>query len=147
MERTTRVVSGPLALKMQRLAAAREGAVGVEIFSLPQLAARLAGGFARPATAEDLQPAIRIALDHDGYNDIRNLTRLPGMVRAVQQTLTSVWRADVSLDSAANARLADFVRIDERVRSNLPPGVLAPPDLRDAALARITYAPTAAWAD
>jgi len=140
MERTTRVVSGPLALKMQRLAAAREGVVGVEIVSLPQLAARLAGGFARPTSAEDLQPAIRIALDHDGYNDIRNLTRLPGMVRAVQQTLTSVWRADVSLDRAANPRLADFVRIDEKVRSNLPPGVLAPPDLRDAAVARITYA-------
>lgn len=83
MERTTRVVSGPLALKMQRLSAARERVVGVEIVSLPQLAARLAGGFARPATAEDLQPAIRIALDHNGYNDIRNLTRLPGMVRAV----------------------------------------------------------------
>ena len=125
---------------MQRLRAAREGVVGLEIVSLPQLAARLAGGFSRPATPEDIQPAIRIALDHNGHDDLRNLTRLPGIVRAVQQTLASVWRADVSLNSATDGRLADFRRIDERVRSNFPPGVLAPPDLRDAALARIIYA-------
>lgn len=125
---------------MQRLSAAREGTAGVEILSLPQLVARLAGGFARPATAEELQPAIRIALAQVGYRDIQNLTCLPGMVRAVQQTLTSVWHADISLDSAANARLADFARLNETVRSNLAPGVLAPPDLRDAALARITDA-------
>lgn len=140
MERATRVVSGPLALKMQRMAAARDGAVGLEIVSLPQLAARLAGGFARPAAAEDLQPAIRATLEQGGFTDLQDLTRLPGMVRAIQQTLTSIWRSGASLDRAANSRLADLARIDAEVRSNLPPGALAPPDLRDAALARVAFA-------
>ncbi|MNH49010.1 PD-(D/E)XK nuclease superfamily protein [compost metagenome] len=141
MDRATRVVSGPLALKMQRLTAAKDGAVGLEIVSLPQLAARLAGGFVRPAAVEDLQPAIRAALDQGGFTDLKALTHLPGMVRAVQQTLTSVWRSGTSLDCAANSRLSDLALIDAEVRSHLPPGALAPPDLRDAALAQIAFAP------
>lgn len=141
MDRATRVVSGPLALKMQRLAAAQGGAVGLEIVSLPQLAARLAGGFARPAVAEDLQPVIRATLEKGGFTDLQALTHLPGTVRAIQQTLTSVWRSGTSLDGAANSRLTDLARIDAEVRSNLPPGVLAPPDLRDAALVRVAFAP------
>lgn len=141
MTRATRVVSGPLALKMQRLAAARATAVGLEIVSLPQLAARLAGGFTRPANAEDLQPAIRDVLDRGGFTDLQDLTRLPGIVRAVQQTLVSLWRADAPLKGAVGPRLADLARIDVGVRENLPAGVLAPPDLRDAALARMGHAP------
>lgn len=140
LERATRVASGPLALKMHRLQAARDGAVGVEIFSLPQLAARLAGGFARLATSEDVQPAIRAALEQGGFAELENLTHLPGMVRAVQQTLATAWRNDTVLDGGVNLRLADLALIDGVVRANLAPGVLAPPDLRDKALARIAYA-------
>lgn len=140
MTRATRVVSGPLALKMQRLAAARAAAAGLEITSLPQLAGRLAGGFTRPANAEDLQAAVREVLDRGGFADLQDLTGLPGIVRAVQQTLNSVWRADALLDSTAGPRLADLARIDAGVRQCLPAGVLAPPDLRDAALAQIGHA-------
>jgi hypothetical protein len=141
MRRTTRVVSGPLALKMHRLRAARERTVGLEIISLAQLAARLAGGFAASATADDLQPAIRVALEAGGFAELQNIVRLPGVVRAVQQTLASAWRSDTSLDPLAGARLADLARIDRAVRASLPYRVLAPPDLRDAALERIGHAP------
>ncbi|MDP1907532.1 MAG: PD-(D/E)XK nuclease family protein, partial [Hyphomicrobium sp.] len=129
-----------LALKMQRLQAARAGAVGVEIFSLPQLAARLAGGFARLATSEEVQPAIRAALEQGGFAELQNLTQLPGMVRAVQQTLGAAWCSDTVLDGSVNRRLADLALIDGVVRSNLAPGVFTPPDLRDKALARIAHA-------
>lgn len=139
MERATRVVSGPLALKMQRLQAARSGTVGLEIVALPQLAARLAGGFARLATAEDLQPAIRAALNAGGFTQLERLVRLPGMIRAVQETLTSAWRDDALL-SGTDARLHDLGRIDAEVRASLPAGAFAPPDLRDAAMARIAHA-------
>jgi hypothetical protein len=50
----TVVVDGPLALRMRRLDAAREGATGRKILTLPLLAARLAGGFVVPATQEIL---------------------------------------------------------------------------------------------
>lgn len=45
-------VDGPLALRMRRLDAAREGATGRQILTLPLLAARLAGGFIAPASQE-----------------------------------------------------------------------------------------------
>jgi hypothetical protein len=54
----TVVVDGPLALRVARLKAAREGAVGHQIVSLPKLATRLAGGFVRPAQREELEPAL-----------------------------------------------------------------------------------------
>jgi hypothetical protein len=62
MIRTTLVVDGPLALRMQRLAAARELAIGREIMTLPLMAARLAGGFAAAAGSDVLYPAIQAAL-------------------------------------------------------------------------------------
>ena len=43
----TLVVEGPLALRTERLAAARRREIGLQILTLPLLAARLAGGFAR----------------------------------------------------------------------------------------------------
>lgn len=141
MERVTRVVSGPLALKMQRVRAARENVAGVDVTTLPLLAARLAGGFRRAASPEDVQPAIRSALAEGGFSDLERVRDLPGMVRAVQRTLTAAWRADTLLDPAGGARLGDLAELDARVRAALPAGALAPPDLRDAALARIAHAP------
>jgi hypothetical protein len=61
MIRRTVIVEGPLALNMRRITAARDAEAGVQIMSLPQLAARLAGGFTRPAQSEDLDPAIQSA--------------------------------------------------------------------------------------
>lgn len=141
MHRVTRVVSGPLALKMQRLRAARENIAGVDVITMPLLAARLAGGFRRPASPEDVQPAIRSALAEGGFSDLERVRNLPGMVRAVQRTLTAAWLADTSLDPSGSARIGDLAELDARVRAALPTGSLAPPDLRDAALARIVHAP------
>ncbi|MBN9466015.1 PD-(D/E)XK nuclease family protein [Brevundimonas sp.] len=141
MKRATRVVSGPLALKVQRLRAARQGAVGLEVLSLEHLASRLAGGFRRPAAAADLDLAIRDALSRGGFSDIQQIVDLPGTLRAVQQTLNTAWRSDVVLSPEAGGRLADLARLDARVRSGLPTGVLVPPDLRAAALARVAHAP------
>lgn len=139
MKRTTKVVSGPLALKMQRLGAARDGAIGLEIVTLPQLAARLAAGFARPVTSDVLQPAIRAALEVGGLSELEDVRALPGMIRAVQRTLTAAWRADVTLEPAAGPRLRDLALLDRRARDNLPQGALAPPDMRDAAMGRLPH--------
>ena len=46
---------------MRRVDAARRSEAGIQIMTLPQLAGRLAGGFARSARSEDLDPAIRKA--------------------------------------------------------------------------------------
>ncbi len=54
MKRRTIVVEGPLAFRMRRIVAARRAEAGIQIMTLPQLAARLAGGFVRPVQSQDL---------------------------------------------------------------------------------------------
>lgn len=135
------VVDGPLALRMQRLDAAREGATGRQILTLPLLAARLAGGFIAPASQEILYPVIRQALDAGGYEDIGKVSGLPGMPSAVLSALRSWWDAGVPKGIPDNLRLQDFTLLERRVREALPRGALAPPDLVEAALARLHLAP------
>jgi hypothetical protein len=135
------VVDGPLALRMQRLDAAREGATGRQILTLPLLAARLAGGFVAPASQEVLYPAIRQALDAGGYEDIGKVSGLPGMPSAVLSALRSWWDAGTPKSIPDNARLWDFTLLERRVRETLPPGTMVPPDLIDAAVRRLHLAP------
>ncbi|RRH90105.1 hypothetical protein EH240_33415 [Mesorhizobium tamadayense] len=145
MIRQTVVVEGPLAFRMRRIAAARRGETGVQILTMPQLAARLAGGFTRPARSEDLDTAVRAALEAGGFAELESIRQLPGMIRAVARTLAKIWRADLSLPIGddRSARLADIAEIEQRVRANLPRGVLTPRDLRDAALKRLVHAAAA----
>jgi hypothetical protein len=141
-DRRVIVVEGPLAFRMRRVQAARDGDLGLEILTIPQLAARLAGGFSSPADEEVLYPAISQALAEEGLTDLAPVAALPGMVRAVTQTLRRIWRADFNLDAAADQspRFRDLALIQTRVRAALPAGALIPTDLRDAAIDRIAYA-------
>ncbi|HEY5105723.1 MAG TPA: PD-(D/E)XK nuclease family protein [Caulobacteraceae bacterium] len=139
---STVVVEGPLALRTRRLEAARSGEIGMQIVTLPQLAARLAGGFARPAQGRPLDEAARAALGQADLTALAPLRDLPGMVRALVRTLERLWRADVALGpQAEDARLRDLAALDAHVRAALPRGMLAPPDLVRAATARVALAP------
>ena len=142
MKRRAIVVDGPLAFRMRRLAAARDRELGLEILTLPQLAARLAGGFCRPADEDVLFPAINTALEQGGYTQLDGVRRLPGMTRAVARTLACIWSADLNLDdlSVTSPRLADMAVLQRRIREALPAGALTSIDLRDAALARCSRA-------
>lgn len=140
--RTTLIVDSPLALRSQRLAAARDGVIGRDILTLPLLAARLAGGFVTPVSTDVLYPAIQAALASGGFKDIGRVADLPGMPRAVLQALGAVWQADVDLAALPHKsdRLADLRLIEERLRQSLPAARLLPADLRDAAMRRVDYA-------
>src|SRR5262245_57126041 len=126
MNRRTVIVEGPLASRMRRITAAKRAETGVQIMTLPQLAARLARGFTRPARSQDLDPAIRMALEAGGFEELESIRELPGMTRSVAWTLARVWDADFTLADHArdNARLRDLATIEGRVRTNLPPAVL-----------------------
>ena len=116
--RSTFIVDGPLALRSQRLAAAREGAIGRDILTLPLLAARLAGGFIAPVGTDVLFPAIQGALADGEFQDIASVAGLPGMPRAVLHSLDAAWRADIDLSSLPKdiGRLADLDLIEARIR-------------------------------
>jgi hypothetical protein len=83
MKRRVIVVDGPLAFRMKRVEAARASLLGLEVLSLPLLAARLAGGFRRFADRDLLAPAIAEALGEGNFKDIDSVKDLPGMVRKV----------------------------------------------------------------
>src|SRR5260370_18215356 len=125
MKRWTVVVEGPLAFRMRRLAAARGSEAGLQILTLPLLAARLAGGFRRPARSQDVEPAIRLALDAPGFAELEAIRELPGMTRSIAWTLSAVWDADLSLSDLPheNARLGDLALIAQRLPTPLPPAV------------------------
>ncbi|WP_247367847.1 PD-(D/E)XK nuclease family protein [Bradyrhizobium sp. 18] len=126
---------------MRRLDAAREGAMGRQVLTLPLLAARLAGGFVSPASHELLYLAIRQALEAGGYEDIGKVSELPGMPAAALSALRDWWDMEAPASMPDNARLRDFVLLERRVRDELPSGMLTPPDLVKAALARLRFAP------
>lgn len=135
------MVQGPLALKMRRLAAADEGCIGLQLTTLPLLAARLAGGFLRPAQLQDLESSLQAALNTGGFADIEPLRVLPGMTRAAVRTLKRVWDADVDLDASLGPRFSDLALLEQRVREGLPADAHLPRDLRRHALLRVLHAP------
>ena len=129
--RSTHIVDGLLALRSARAAAAMGGAIGREILTLPFLAGRLVGGFTTPAGTDVLYPAIQAALAAGGFQDIADIAGLPGMPRAVLQSLDSVWRTDLDLASLAHeaARFHDLALIEARIRESIPATHLLPRDL------------------
>lgn len=139
--RETLIVDGPLAFKTQRTAAAREQALGREVLTLPLMAARLAGGFLSPAGHDVLYPAIQSALAEGGFEDLGRVSNLPGMPRAVLETLAGAWKADIDLSSLPKdvGRFADLQLIEGRIRDRLPPSRKLPRDLRDQALSRVSF--------
>jgi hypothetical protein len=101
MQRRVDVGDGPFAFRMTGYRAACANEVGLEILTLPLLATRLAGGFRRPADRETLATAAARAPEDGGFAHLDVVRGLPGMVRAVLQTLERAWRADIDLDNPA----------------------------------------------
>lgn len=140
-ERTTTVVSGQLAYWERRQAAAHDGRLGLEILTLPQLAARLAGGFIRPADYASLVPLVAQALCELAFAELEPVRDRPGMARAVVSSLNRIWAAGISLQQSSHPRLSDLSLIEQHVREHLPLAMLLPNDLVEAAAARVAFAP------
>ena len=136
IKRHTIVVEGTLAFRMQRVAAARSGDHGRDVATLPLLAARLAGGFSRPADHALLVPIVARALSELAFEELETVKTRPGMARAVLASLARIWAADIRFDDPrfASARLSDLERIEAYLRTHMPVGALLPRDLRDRAL-------------
>ncbi|GAA0023119.1 RecB family exonuclease [Bradyrhizobium japonicum] len=142
IELQTVVVEGSVAPGMRRADAARANECGIQILGLPQLAARLAGGFAIPVTAQLLDPAVRRALDEGGFVELEPVRQLPGTSRAVARALRKLWDADLDLGRRADRpRIGELLLIEERIKRSMPKAVMTMRDLRDAALQRVQYAP------
>jgi hypothetical protein len=142
--RRTIVVHTRIAGHMARVDAARDGAHGIQILTMGQMAARLAGGFLAPIDADSLRDAIRLALPETDLGQLENIKNLPGMVRATVSTLDKVWRADIDLSSSSHPRLKALAALELNVLGRLgrlSPSMKMPKALVDLACARIVHAP------
>lgn len=141
--RHTVIAYGRLAMRELRLEGARNHRHGLQIMSFEQLAARLAGGFAKPINDESLRAAIQAVLPATPLGELESIKLLPGMVDASADTLHKAWRAGIDLAARAeeHPRLDSIARLEEAVLTQLPPGMMRPTDLVTAACQRIKHAP------
>jgi hypothetical protein len=126
---------------MVRVEAARTGAHGIQILTMGQMAARLAGGFLAPIDPDCLRDAIREVLPETDLGELEHIKTLPGMVRAAAGTLDKVWRANIDLSVSSHPRLRALAALEENVLRRVPPSMKNPKTLVDLARARIGHAP------
>lgn len=126
---------------MARVAAARRGDIGLQIMSMGQVAARLAGGFLRPIDADALRETVRLTLPTVSLGELEPIKGLPGMVQAAVGTFDKVWRADIDLSSSEHPRLKALAALESQVLQHLPTSMKKPRTLVDLALNRLVHAP------
>ena len=141
LNRRSLVFHTKLAGHMARVAAARRSESGVQILTMSQLAARLAGGFLQPIDPDALLEAVRGALSETKLGDLDDIKHLPGMARAAVATLDKVWRAGLELSVSPNPRLQALSKLESAALERLPPSMLRPEELVERAQARIGLAP------
>lgn len=136
----TVLVQGRLAYAMRRAAAARSSEFGLQILTVSQFAARLAGGLKRPASQESIEAGIMAALAApEKLVELGAVHDMPGMTRALVRTLRNVWRSGFDLHLSAHRdepRIRDLAYIEDVVRDRLAPGEYLLPDLERLAHAR-----------
>ncbi|MFL9914000.1 PD-(D/E)XK nuclease family protein [Paraburkholderia fungorum] len=142
MARNTLIVPDALAARTARLAAAREQLHGLQIMTIEQAAARLAGGFARPIDFAALRGALKAALPVTGIGELESIKSLPGMIDAAAQTLQKAWHAGIDLEARAHAhaRIDAVAKLESAVLAQLAPGLMRPADLVAVAMQRIVHA-------
>ena len=141
--RRTVVAPDRFAIRERRLTAARKKEHGLQVLTLEQLAARMAGGLLRPVDDETLRAVVQAALPETTLGELDALKALPGMVGACVDTLKKVWRAGVDLQTRQDQhpRLAALAVLERAVLVHLPPGMTRPFDLVNAASNRLQFSP------
>ena len=147
--RRTIIVADSVAADAMRLKLARAQAHGSQVWTIGQVAARLAGGFLGPIDGDLLaQAAARAiaAIPVAALGDLGAIAGLPGLPGALVGTLKKVWHAGIDLTDEAAARpqvtrLAVLARLEAAVLAQLPPAMLTPGALVARALDRLRHAP------
>ena len=142
IERRTIVAHGRYATRLARLKAARDCKSGAQVMTFEQLAARLAGGFARNIESDPLRFALQSALKETALGELDAIKDLPGMVSAASQTLRKLWRADLDLaEGPPHPRLDAIARLEDAVLARLPSGMMRPREIVERATQRMRHAP------
>ncbi len=140
--RRTLITYGRLAIRELRLKAARERMHGLQIMTIEQFAARLAGGFLLPIDKDRLRAAIQTALPKADLGELESIKMLPGFVRAAVDTLSKAWLSGIDLEarSSEHTRIAAIANLEQAVLAELPANLLRPADLAAKARERLQHA-------
>ena len=141
MRRQTLIVDSAFAAHEGRTRAARAGHHGLQIMSIEQVAARLAGGFAQPIPREVLQEIVQEVVRTTDLEDLAPIQGLPGMARAGTTTLMRAWDAAVEFEGHKDPRRRALAHLEREVVARLKPSMMTPPALVEAAVRRIHHAP------
>lgn len=142
--RKTLLVLNRHAWRSHRAQATLDAQQGLQLFTIEQLAARLAGGFLQGIDPDDLNIAVAAVLDRP-LGELDAIKALPGFRRAAVATLAKAWTAGLDLGvernaasgAAAKARLDAMGALEREVLERLPKNQLRPCDLVAAALGRV----------
>jgi hypothetical protein len=134
------------AWRNHRTQAAFNAIHGLQIFTIEQLAARMAGGFLQPIDPDALNTAVSNALSKP-LGELDNIKELPGFQRAAAATLSKLWLAGLDLnhelkaatEPAVRLRLEALIALEHLVLECLPKNQLRPSDLSSAAIKRVQY--------
>ena len=146
MVRHTIIVHNRNARRTHRTQAAIDAQQGLQLYTMEQLAARLAGGFLQPIDDDALNVAVGAALVTP-LGDLDAIKELPGFRRAAAATLAQAWRAglDLTAEMAAAStgiaamRLGSLATLEREVLTQLPVSQRRPRDLVVAALERVRH--------
>ncbi|MBB5045958.1 hypothetical protein HNR60_000693 [Rhodopseudomonas rhenobacensis] len=128
-----------LAGHMSRVEAARRNEAGVQVMTMGQLAARLAGGLLQPVDLDVLTETIRAALPDVEMGELDPIKDLPGMPAAVTATFDKAWRAGVDLSAVGHPRTDALAALEQAVVERLPASMKRAGDLVALALQRIKH--------
>ncbi len=134
--RRTVVTFGTVAMRERRLAAARRREHGLQVCTIEQLAARLAGGLRYQVAEKRLRAEIQAALPTADLGELEGIKDLPGFVDAATDTLQKAWLAEIDLQGRAQAhpRIAAVAALETAVLARLPPAAQRACDLAAQAL-------------
>jgi hypothetical protein len=144
--RETIITYSRLAWRRLRADAAIERKHGLQVLSIEQLAARLAGGFLQTIDSDGLKEAISKAMGAD-LGELNGIKELPGFPRAAAATLSKAWTAGINLttvpvsqDKGVGLRIEAISRLEAEVLRQLLPSMQRPIDLVAKALIRTQHA-------
>ena len=149
MLRQTIVVRNRNAWRTLRTQAALDSRQGLQLCTVTDVAARLAGGFLVSIDDDALNQALTAALAAP-LGELDAIKSLPGFRRAAAATLTRVWTADLDLTEAlaapraasAVARLRSLAALESGVLEHLPPNRRRPRDLVAVAAENVRHSRT-----
>jgi len=145
--RKSLIVHSRYAWRSGRTRAALDAEQGIQLLTIDQMAARLAGGFLQPIDQEDLKAVVAEALGAS-LGELDAIKALPGFQRAAASSLTKAWSAGLSIEKEAKAasepapkaRLEALALLETEVLGRLPKSQRRPGDLVVAAMQRAIFA-------